>query len=141
MVYKFGVPFLVLMTLLLPVQSSVGGDRNFRKAEKAAKKLVKRSEHFHKIIHKLEGFSHLADDVHELSEAASHLYEGIQQKQSKEHVMEDFDEVQAGFFHLLKQIPHAHGAHHGKHVLKDLEKLGKDFMKLYYQLTRAIFEV
>lgn len=97
---------------------------------RAAHELAEQTEHFHRVIHQLTGYSHLANDSHRLSENAEHFHIVVEEGASYDHVLNDYHELKSSFRHLKRQFEHAHSIHHNPHVQMDFDHVRFAFRAL-----------
>jgi hypothetical protein len=81
------------------------------------------AEHFHELVHDVEGYSHLADDAHSLAQAANSFHESIHDGVDCSFIQQGFQQVAQSFYHLQEGFHHAHEIHHNWHVQSDWHRL------------------
>ncbi len=93
-------------------------------------------EHFHSVIHAVTGFSHIAQDVHRLAEAAHHFQIAAAGGAPTEHLVRDFDKIHHDYDHVKRAVYQAHQLHHNPHVMQDFYRVEYTFEDLGYSLEQ-----
>ena len=101
---------------------------------RAAEEFARATEHFHHVVHDVTGYSHLAQDVHRLSQDARHFKGVVDGGASYEHANRDFQRVRTSFSHVRRAFNQAHGAHHNWHIRRDFNRVQYAFEHVQYAM-------
>lgn len=100
-----------------------------------AHRLDEEARHFEKILYGIRPFSHIAEDVRDLSGAVRHLHRLAESDASCSHLREDFRTVEREFQHVSHMLRSAHRLHHNGHVMQDW----RDVVQSYRQVRDAVY--
>ena len=101
-----------------------------REVARAAHIMSGQAEHFHEVVHDLDGYSHLAAAAHRLAGAAEHFHEAVEGGADYRHAINDYVRLRQEYFHLRRDFRRAHEDHHDEHVSRDWEQLYAAFADL-----------
>ncbi len=101
---------------------------------RAAEDFARAAEHFHQVIHNATGYSHIAQDVHRVSQNARHFKGVVDGGASYEHALRDFQRTRTSFSHLKRVFARAHGVHHNPHMRRDFYRVEHAFEDLEYSI-------
>ena len=100
----------------------------------AAEEFARAAEHFHQVIHNATGYSHLAQDVHRVSQDARHFKHVVDGGASYGHALRDFQRIRMSYSHLRRAFSQAHGAHHNWHIRRDFYRVQYAFEDVEYTM-------
>jgi hypothetical protein len=122
------------MALLLPASTARGEDFNRRRLVSAVHELDEAAEHFHRLIHRRTGFSHLASDVHKLADAAEHLHLVVERGASRQHIRNDFARLSYAYQHVRAELNRACHLYYDRHVISDWREVAHAFEDVQIEL-------
>ena len=101
-----------------------------KEVARAAHFMADRAEHFHEVIHDLDGYSHLAAAAHRLAAAAEHFHEAVEGGADYRHAIDDYVRLRQDYVHFRRDFRRAHEEHRDQHVVQDWDRLNAAFADL-----------